>query len=102
MNSVQETSVNRFARGCLASCQKLLTQIQRVKNAVLEEFRSSLAVNDQLLRLALNEAEALAWETDYPQLFFPALAREKAMAVAAWDTRQRRLRVSRGPFDIAA
>jgi hypothetical protein len=44
-----------------------------------------------LLELAMNEAEALAWQTDFPQLFFPTLAAEKAGAVAGWHARQRRL-----------
>jgi hypothetical protein len=32
----------------------------------------------------LNEAEALAWETEYPQLVFPALAEEKIEAISSW------------------
>jgi hypothetical protein len=44
--------------------------------------------HQKLLRLAVNEAEALAYETDYPHLVFPALAEEKAQQVAAWETRQ--------------
>jgi hypothetical protein len=36
----------------------------------------------------LNEAEALAWQTDYPQLFFPTLAMEKVQAVVSRRPRQ--------------
>jgi hypothetical protein len=39
-------------------------------------------------QLALNEAEALAWQTEFPQLFFPDLAVEKIQAVARRQTRQ--------------
>jgi hypothetical protein len=39
--------------------------------------------------LALNEAEALAWQTPYPHLFFPMLAEEKAASVKQWSARQR-------------
>jgi len=45
-----------------------------------------------MLRLALNEAEALAWQTDYPHLVFPTLAMEKAQGLAAWNQRQRAIR----------
>ena len=45
-----------------------------------------------MLRLALTEAEALAWQTDFPHLFFPALAAEKAQAAVAWHQRQRAVR----------
>ena len=38
-----------------------------------------------MLRLALNEAEAIAWQTEYPHLIFPTLAQEKAEEVAAWQ-----------------
>jgi hypothetical protein len=49
------------------------------------------AVPDRMFRLALNEAEALAWQTDYPQLVFPILATEKTQAVTEWNARQERL-----------
>lgn len=80
---------SNLATLCLASCRKLLERIAKVKQAILEEFRDAFAVQNKMLRLALNEAEALAWETDYPHLVFPALANEKAQEVAAWNVRQR-------------
>ena len=94
MNAAQETRINQFASRCLATCQKLLAQIKRAKEAILEEYRDSVQANEQLLRLALNEAEAIAWNTDYPHLFFPALAQEKAQAVASWNNHQREVRHS--------
>ena len=41
-----------------------------------------------MVQLALNEAEALAHQTGFPFLVFPALAREKVEAVAAWNRHQ--------------
>src|SRR6266478_4554539 len=73
---------------CLDSCRKLLAQIESAKAAVLAEFRETLADHEHLLELALSEAEALAWQTGFPQLVFPALAAEKARAVASWHARQ--------------
>ena len=77
-----------FAEQCLSSCRKLLAQLQRAKDAIAAEFRGLLGTHQELLHLALNEAEALAWETGYPHLVFPALAEEKAQALASWHARQ--------------
>ena len=81
-----------FGKACLASCQKVLAQIRKARETLFEEARGALKSQEQLLRLALNEAEALAWETRYPHLVFPTLAAEKIQAVAAWDAHQRSVR----------
>jgi len=57
----------------------------------LNEFRSTIEAHEHLLHLALNEAEALAWQSGVPHLVFPALAREKAQGVTEWYQRQRSL-----------
>lgn len=44
------------------------------------------------LQLALNEAEALAWQTQVPELVFPVLAEEKARELLQWNERQRHIR----------
>jgi hypothetical protein len=72
-------------------CEKALIQIKRAKRELVQEFRDQLAGHESVLRLALNEAEALAWETNYPQLVFATLAMEKAQAAATWETRQQLL-----------
>jgi len=72
-------------------CSKVLAQIRDTKAAILAESRDTLKVQEQLLRLALNEAEALAWQTVYPQLLFPALAAEKIRGLAAWHSHQIRV-----------
>ncbi|HEX7577522.1 MAG TPA: hypothetical protein VF430_05745, partial [Verrucomicrobiae bacterium] len=59
------------------------------RDAILAEARETLKVQDRMLRLALNEAEALAWQTLYPHLVFPALAAQKIQGVAAWNNHQR-------------
>jgi hypothetical protein len=43
---------------------------------------------ERLLRLAANEAEALAWQTSVPLLVFPALLDEKLEAAMAYVGRQ--------------
>jgi len=83
-----ESQSSNFATACLSSCLKVMEQITRVKQIVLDEFHELVEAHQKLLRLAVNEAEALAYATDYPHLVFPALAEEKAQQVAAWEARQ--------------
>ncbi len=66
--------------------------IQHAKEAMLFEYVNGAGEHGRLLRLALNEAEGLAWQTEFPQLVFPELAREKARAAVAWHERQLSLR----------
>ena len=81
------------ARGrCRKFCGEARKQLTAVKAAILAESSRALSAPDRLVRLALNEAEAAAWQTGYPHLLFPALATEKVQAVAAWNARQRALR----------
>ena len=71
-----------------------LTVAQR--KAELEQvYRAKHAGFSHLIRLALNEAEALAWETGFPQLVFNGLAEEKIQAVASWNRRQSEIRQNR-------
>jgi hypothetical protein len=70
--------------------------IAHVKRSVLTEYANLAGEHTRILRLALNEAEALAWQTDHPHLFFPALAAEKAQAALVWHRRQRKLRSGGG------
>lgn len=93
METPRSTHSN-FASACLNSCRKLLDRIAKVKEAVLNEFHDTVDAHNKMLRLAMNEAEALAWETDYPELLFPTLAEEKAQEVTSWEARQRELRQS--------
>lgn len=63
-------------------------RLQRLRESVENEFAPLRAARGQLVKLALNEAEALALQTAYPHLVFPALAQEKVSAVALWHQRQ--------------
>ena len=91
-----------FTSTCRASCRKLIAQVQRARTAIVSEFRGSFGAPEQLLKLAVNEAEALAWQTEYPYLLFPELAMEKAQAVANWQTRQRSIRQGHAAYAFAA
>ncbi len=63
--------------------------IRRTRQTLMDEFKTTFQTPEHLLRLAMNEAEALAWESGFPQLVFPVLATEKAQAAAAWANHQR-------------
>jgi len=93
---------SNVAEACVTSCRKGLAKIKELKEAIVSEFRERFAAPEPLLRLALNEAEALAWDTDYPALLFPVLATEKAQAVANWQQKQLMVRGGHTAFAFAA
>lgn len=80
-----------FSKACLQCGKQILAQIRNVRETILAEARETIKIHEHKLRLAVNEAEALAWQTLYPQLVFPALATEKIRGAAAWENRQRSL-----------
>jgi hypothetical protein len=73
----------------IVSSAKLLVGLEQAKHSLAAEHKFELP--ERLFRVALNEAEALAWETEYPQLVFPALAEEKIEAMLAWYGHQESL-----------
>ena len=82
--------------------RKVAAQLAQAKENLIAEFKETLDVQEKLLKLAVNEAEALAWETEYPQLFFPVLALEKAQVAASWQSRQSALRTNKQTIAFAA
>ena len=95
-NDVQD--VTGFKNICRASCGKVLARIAGVKEAIFHESVEALRTQRHLLRLALNEAEAVARQTLYPDLVFPALAAEKVQAVIAWNARRRAVQRAKYAF----
>ncbi len=77
-------------------------RLQRLRDAVASEFAGLRDARGQLVQLALNEAEALALQTGFPHLVFPALAQEKVSAVAVWHQRQAALRGDEASLAFAA
>jgi hypothetical protein len=82
----------------LATCRKAARLVDEVKREVFTEYQAALGANEQLLRLALNEADALAQQTGYPHLVLPLLAAEKARNAARWQFRQQFLLRSNDPL----
>ena len=83
-----EPGTKSIATVCLNSCHKLLKQVHNVKNSLLSKYGVALDGREQILHSALTEAEALAWQTPFPHLFFPVLAEEKVSAARRWAARQ--------------
>lgn len=84
------TKVSELER--VVSSDAVRLAVQRAKNAVLADYAPRAGEHARLLRLVLNEAEGLAWQTEFPHLVFPALAVEKAEAAVKWHQRQTALR----------
>ena len=89
-------------KACRAFCRKIRAQIAGVKEAIFAESSRAIAAPERLVRLALNEAEAAAWQTKYPHLFFPTLATEKVRAVADWNAHQQSVRQSSPVLTLTA
>jgi hypothetical protein len=75
--------------------------IVAARASIEREFSALANQQPRLLHLALNEAEALAWETGFPELVFPILAEEKAGQVSSWQARQQFVRQN-GPMQAFA
>jgi hypothetical protein len=88
-NARRKPSGKVGSRASTQMCRELAVQVTNIKNGLVREFGTAIGGQTQLLRAALNEAEALAWQTPYPHLLFPVLAAEKASAVSRWAARQR-------------
>lgn len=69
--------------------KKISHQLGEVKKAILTAHLPSVTGREAVLRSAVNEAEALAWQTPFPHLLFPVLAQEKAFSARRWAGRQR-------------
>jgi hypothetical protein len=106
MNEISKNDNRGTGRGCRkvggASCRKIRSQIAGVKEAILAESSRAFSAPERVVRLALNEAEATAWQTKYPHLVFPTLAVEKVREVAAWNAHQQSVRENSPVITLAA
>lgn len=83
-----EAPVNRTRADTLRS----RLRIRHYRKTLQRRLASVSDGQRRLIDLALNEAEALVWQTPFPQFLFPALAEEKAQAVTRWQNRQQAIR----------
>lgn len=78
-----ESGLQRFSAACL---DKLHNLKERITGELAARFRT---LRPELVRLAVNEAAALAASTAFPAFILPALAEEKVQLVSRWQTKQR-------------
>jgi hypothetical protein len=94
-NHLQSNSVKHpVTNFCIACAKKLMAEVQRTKQELTAQFRRAFRGNERMLRLVLNEAEALAFLTEYPLLVFPTLALEKVEGAVAWQRHQMQVRAA--------
>ena len=80
------------ARSATTDCSVIRAAVNRAKDRLVNEYSGKVDRSSKVLSLAITEAEALAWQTGLPHLFFPALAIEKAEAAVKWHRNQQRVR----------
>jgi hypothetical protein len=97
-----ENQTEAFNAACAVVGKNLANWFDQVKRQVFAEYHEALENNEQLLRLALIEAEALARQTEYPELVFPLLAAEKAQSAVRWQFHQKYLLRSSPAYALSA
>jgi hypothetical protein len=80
-----------YVRDTGFDCEDSLARIlpKTLRSEMRNEFAALWIERTHMLHLAVTEAASLAGTTGFPELFLPALAREKAEALARWNSRQR-------------
>ncbi len=91
-----------FTTACVEQCRAVAARLAQAKESLIAEFKETFEIHERLLHLAVNEAEALARETEYPHLLFPTLALEKVRVAANWHERQEQIRRVDGSLAFAA
>ena len=84
----ENNGASKFAAACVEQCRKFAALLAEAKESLIAEFKETYEIHERLLHQVINEAEALACETEYPHLVFPALALEKVRVAANWHERQ--------------
>lgn len=76
--------------------------LANVRHSIEREFAAVRDQQPRVFQLALNEAEAMAFQTGFPNLVFAELAMEKAQALADWQRRQQSVRQTGNILAFAA
>jgi len=63
-------------------CEKLTSALTQLKEKLQQRYEVSFPSYGEQIRSALAEAEELAWETAFPQLFLPELAEVRIAQLA--------------------
>ncbi len=82
---------NALAADGLWPWPEFAARMEAIKRALCCDAGAIPQAQRHMLRLALNEAEALAWLTAFPYLLFPILAEEKVRAFKQWAAHQQEI-----------
>ena len=69
----------------------LSDEVTLARRRIENDFAKLRCAEPRISRLVLNEAEAIAWQSGWPDLVFPALAEEKLWALSVWRRAQKAL-----------
>src|SRR5687767_4343822 len=76
------TGLQRFSNACLEKLNQLKERINREMS-----IRFAGTLSAEMIRHAINEADAIAASLPYPALLLPTLAEEKVLQAASWRTK---------------
>ena len=62
--------------------RKMVDTIRDLRDRLLEKYEQTLPGRAYLVRKAVAEAEAMAWQTSFPHLLFPDLVEARVAALA--------------------
>lgn len=95
-------SAHGFFAACFHCYRRAVRGIQRLRQTMLAQLEGTSSELQQAATRALQEAEALAWQTPVPHLVFPTLAEEKITQARQWAFHQQRIqRQSRRLWPLA-
>ncbi len=77
----------QLADGSLYFCRELVGAVSELKTRLHEKYERALPGRRSLVRQAVEEAEALAWQTPFPHLFLPDYAELRVAEVLAQPAR---------------
>jgi hypothetical protein len=69
-------------------CNRLVIALDELKVRLQEHFEGRFPGEGRLIRKAIEEAEALAWRTQFPHLFLPDLVEEAMARLGANGTQE--------------
>jgi hypothetical protein len=64
-------------------CRDLVGAIVKLKSRLIAKYERSHPGRSHVIRQAVTEAEALAWETAFPHLFLPDFAEARVAEIVA-------------------
>lgn len=64
-------------------CREIVAALSQLKTRLFHQYEQVLPGRGQLIREAVAEAEALAWQTPFPHLFLPDFAEARVAEIVA-------------------